>query len=54
MKLLWPISLDKLLQAFDPKLLGDESWCLLTAQKIDEVDPYHGSSIWTWSKVQEF
>jgi hypothetical protein len=26
----------------------------LTAQNFDEVDPYHGSSIWTWSKVQEF
>lgn len=31
-----PISPDQLLQAFDPKLLGDGSWCLLTAQKIDE------------------
>jgi hypothetical protein len=31
-----PISPDQLLQAFDPKLLGDGRWCLLTAQKFDE------------------
>jgi ATP-dependent RNA circularization protein (DNA/RNA ligase family) len=54
MKLLCPISLDKLLQAFDPKFLGDESWYLLTAEKIDKIDPYHRSNIWTWSEVQVF